>query len=466
MKTNSLFTCAAVLCVLSPGLAACDRAPDPAGNALQEHAQQHLDATYVCTMHPKVSSDQPGRCPICGMDLVAKPRGPVAGGGGKEVLYWRHPHDPGITSDRPMKDEMGMDYVPVYAADGAGAAAGGVSVSSSVRHSLGLRTDPVEYGPLPRTVDAVGSVAWDANRLWHVHARAEGWLEHWNVAAVGDRVRAGQLLFELYSPAMATAEEEYLQAVRMGNAGLVTAAEGKLRALGVPGDSIARLKRERSASGRIPFHAERDGVVVSLAGRHGMYVGPTTEVLVVADLARVWVEAEVIASQGSWLRAGLPATVRLASEPGDAWQGEVTYVYPQVDAASRAQRVRLALDNPDGSLRPGAWASVRIVEADAAPVLHVPREAVIRSGRGDRVIVEEGERFRPRAVTVGHESEGQLAILAGLEPGEKVVTSGQFMLDSEASLAGELDRLEAPAAPPPHGGHQAAAPATNGGAGQ
>lgn len=461
MNTRSVLLLAA-FCTLA--LSACGRAPDGSPNALQEHARKHMDVSYVCPMHPKVTADEPGRCPICGMDLVDKTFAPAAEGGGKEVLYWRHPHNPDITSDRPMKDEMGMDYVPVYR-DGNADDAGGVSVSPSVRHSLGLRTGTVEYGPLPRKVDAVGTVAWDEDRLWHVHARAEGWLEHWNVAAIGDRVRAGQLLFELYSPAMATAEEEYLQALRMGNAGLVTAAEHKLRALGVPGDSIARLKRERTASGRIPFHAERDGIVVRLAGRHGMFVGPETEVLVLADLSRVWVEAEVIASQGSWLRPGLPATVRMASEPGEPRQGEVTYVYPQVDAVSRAQRVRLAFDNPDGSLRPGAWASVTIAEAEAAPVVHVPREAVIRSGRGDRVIVEDGTRFRPRSVTVGYESDGQLAILAGLEAGETVVTSGQFMLDSEASLAGELDRLDAPA-PAPHGGHRSAAAATDGGAGQ
>jgi Cu(I)/Ag(I) efflux system membrane fusion protein len=229
----------------------------------------------------------------------------------------------------------------------------------------------------------------------------------------------------------------------------------------VPSGTIARLKRERTARGRIPFHADRDGVVVGLSGRQGMYVAPMTEVLAVADLAEVWVEVDVIASQGAWLRPGLPAAVRVSSVPGRTWQGQVTYVYPQVDPVSRAQRVRLAFDNPDGLLQPGAWATVIVRQGDAAPVVQVPREAVIRSGKGDRVIVEEGGRFRPRAVTVGHESEGRLAILAGLEPGETVVTSGQFMLDSEASLAGELDRLQAPdpaqepagVAPDEHAGH-------------
>lgn len=442
---HTLARLAATLALVLPvlGLVACDRATEPTGSAVQEHAEKHLDPTYVCPMHPKVTSDQPGRCPICGMDLVEKQREPERSAE-REVLYWRHPHNPEITADEPRKDEMGMDYVPVYAE----AESGGVSVSSAVRHSLGVRTAAAERAPLPRTVEAVGSVAWDADRLWHVHARAEGWLEKWNVATVGSRVRAGQLLFELYSPTMATAEEEYVQAMRMGNESLIAAAERKLEALGVPSGTIARLKRERTARGRIPFHADRDGVVVALAGREGMYVAPMTEVLAVADLAAVWVEVEVIASQGAWLRPGLPATVRVSSAPGRTWQGQVTYVYPQVDPVSRAQRVRLAFDNPDGLLQPGAWATVTVRQEDAAPVVQVPREAVIRSGKGDRVIVEEDGRFRPRAVTVGHESEGRLAILAGLAQGETVVTSGQFMLDSEASLAGELERLQAPESQP------------------
>ena len=429
----------AAAAVLAVGPAGCERDPGSAGNAVQEHAAAHFEPGYVCPMHPDVRSDGPGRCPICGMDLVREKR--EAGQGAREVLYYRHPHNPEITSEVPRKDEMGMDYVPVYSGSGEG----GITVSPEVRHNLGVRTAAVEHGPLPRAIQGVGFITWDEQRLRHVHTRAEGWIERWNVAAVGDAVSKGQVLFELYSPAMATAEEEFVQALRMDNPRLVSAAARKLEALGIPASSIERLRQTRRAAGRIPFRAEDDGIVVELAGRDGMYIQPMTDVLVIADLSRVWVEADILASKGGWLGAGLPAVVTVESSPGREWRGEVTWVYPQLDPVSRAQRVRMAFDNPDGTLMPNAWASVIISEADPAAVLHIPREAVIRSGRGERVIVETAEgRFVPRAIEAGYESGERVTVISGLRAGEVVVTSGQFLLDSEASLRGELERLVPP----------------------
>jgi len=444
---NRLVTVAGLLAavaVLAIGPAGCERDARPAANAVQEHAAAHFDPEYVCPMHPDVRSDEPGRCPICGMDLVREEREePEAAQGAREVLYYRHPHNPEITSAAPRKDEMGMDYVPVYADAGEG----GITVSPEVRHNLGVRTAAVERGPLPRALQGVGFVTWDEQGLRHVHTRAEGWIERWNVAAVGDAVSKGQVLFELYSPVMAAAEEEFVQALRMDNPRLVSAAARKLESLGIPASSVDRLRETRRAAGRIPFRAEADGIVVELAAREGMYVQPMTDVLVIADLSRIWVDADILASKGSWLRAGLPAVVTVESSPGREWRGEVTWVYPQVDPVSRAQRVRMAFDNPDGTLMPNAWASVTISEPDPGSVLHIPREAVIRSGRGERVIVETGEgRFAPRAVEVGYESGDRVAVISGLRAGEVVVTSGQFLLDSEASLRGELDRLAPPGA--------------------
>ncbi len=434
-------------------IAGCQPEEAPRNPDVQEHVQAHLDPEYVCPMHPDVTSGEPGRCPICGMDLVREEPDSGSVGGSGEILYYRHPHSPEITSEVPMKDEMGMDYVPVYADEGSG----GITVSPEVRHNLGVRTAPAQFGPLPRQARGVGFVGWDKDRLRHVHTRAEGWIERWNVGAVGDAVQKGDVLFELYSPAMATAEEEFIQALKMNNARLIDAAERKLRALGIPAGSVARLRSTRQAGGRIPFYAEADGIVIELAAREGMFVRPMTDVLVIADLSRVWVETEVPASRAGWLRAGLPARVTVESAPGRQWRGQVTWIYPEVDPVSRAQRLRLEFDNSDGALLPNAWASVTITDPEPAPVVHIPREAVIRSGTGERVMVETAQgRYEPRRVETGYESDGRLAVLAGLERGEQVVTSGQFLLDSEASLRGELERLAPPGGSDSHAGHDMA----------
>ena len=399
-----------------------------------EHAARHFDPGYVCPMHPDVTSDEPGTCPVCGMDLVPK-RAPADG---REVLYYRHPHNPEITSPEPMQDEMGMDYVPVYPR-GSG---GGVVVDPTVRHNLGVRVAEVLLEPLPRFVDAPGFVSYDERRLRHVHSRAEGWIEVLNVGSLGDEVERGETLFEIYSPVLASAEEEYVQALRMGGEGLIAASANRLRALGIDDGAIAALRKTRTVGGRVRFRAPIDGIVVGLEARQGMFVRPMTDIVVLADLERVWVEADVLARQAGWMAAGLPAEVRVPGHSDRIWRGAVAYVYPEVDPVTRAVRVRLEFENPDGLLRPNSFASVRIIEPDPQPVLRIPAAAVIRSGRGERVIVEtENGRFQPRAVSVAYVSDGQAAIASGLAAGESVVVSGQFMIDSEASLRGELERL-------------------------
>jgi multidrug efflux pump subunit AcrA (membrane-fusion protein) len=406
----------------------------PRSETAREHLARHMEPGYVCPMHPEVTSDEPGSCPVCGMDLVR--RTPSASQGAP--LYYRHPHRPEITSPEPMQDEMGMDFVPVYPEPRAG----GVTVTGTVRHNLGIRVAQARLEPLPRRVHAPGFVSFDERRLRHIHTRAEGWIEALNVGSLGDEVRQGQTLFEIFSPVLASAEEEYLQALQMGGEGLISASANRLRALGIEESAIARLRKTRSVDGRVRFPAPIDGIVVGLDARQGMFVRPMTDIVVLADLSRVWIEADVLAREAGWIKAGLPAEVRIPGHPERVWRGGVAYVYPEVDPVSRAVVVRLEFENPDGLLRPNSFASVRIIEPSPDPVIQIPAAAVIRSGRAVRVIVESSPgRFEPRPVTVAFEAEGQAAIGSGLEAGEAVVVSGQFMIDSEASLTGELDRL-------------------------
>lgn len=402
------------MALILTGLGACDPGTrTPAPESVQDHALAHAQPGYVCPMHPQVRSDEPGSCPICGMDLV-------------------------LRQQEPVDDETTT-----------------VRISPQVRNNLGVRVAPVVLEPLPRVVDAVGQVAYDESRVRHIHARAEGWVQRVHVSSVGDRVGQGQPLVELFSPLLESAQEEFLQALRMGGNALVAASENRLRALGISKSEIERLRRERKVDGYIVFRSDMDGVVIKLDAREGMHVRPDTDMVVMADLEQVWIEADVLTRQAGWLAPGLPAIVTLDQSEARALSGELAYVYPEADPVTRAVRVRLSFANPGGQLKPNSFATVRIRERDAVPVLQIPREALIRTSRGTRVIVDAGDnQFQPRVVTVAYESGEMAAISDGLAPGDNVVVSGQFMLDSEASLRSELSRVSAEDERPGPDGHE------------
>ncbi len=424
-------------------VAACDSdkgsrlAREDAREEFVEHALQHTDPLYVCPMHPDVARDEPGTCPICGVNLVLVDTD-VADAAGREILYYRHPMNPTVTSAVPMKDEMGMDYVPIYD-DGGGA---GVRISPTVVNNLGVRTSAAEHGRLWKRIDTVGYVQYDESRVWHLHARAEGWIEGLRIDSVGERVSEGQPLFDLFAPALATAQQEFLNALNRGNQALIAASEARLRSLGIPAASIASLRRTRKPDANIRFTATADSVVTQLNVRDGMFVAPATNVMTLADLSSVWVVAEVFQRQADWVSVGRPAEVRLSARPGQVWQGEIEFVYPDLDPGTRTLQVRLRFDNPDEELKPNMFAKVVLFGGPLDDVVHIPIEALIRTGRVDRVILDMGDgRFQPREVVAGLESGDRVEIKAGLDAGDVVVTSGQFLIDSEASLKASLARL-------------------------
>jgi Cu(I)/Ag(I) efflux system membrane fusion protein len=413
----------------------------PAETAL-EHAEKHLDPNYVCPMHPQIVRDQPGSCPICGMDLVVvEPEAESAGAG--EILYYRHLHNPEITSDRPMQDEMGMAYVPIYDDGGGGA----VKIAPEVVNNLGVRTALVERSRLWRRMDTVGYVDYDESELVHIHLRTDGWIERLFVETLGDRVRKGDPLFELYSPDLVNAQQEYLQALASGNKSLIAASRDRLDALGVSRGQVDALARGGKVQQRVTVYSPHDGIVATLNVREGMYVKLATEVMSLADLATVWVLAELFEQETGWVEPGQPAEVRLSFQPGRTWEGEVDYVYPSLDPKTRTLRARLRFDNPDRALKPNMYADVPIYGGARRGILVIPREALIRTGREQRVILDLGDgRFAPRAVVAGMESGDYVEIQSGLREGERVVTSGQFLIDSEASLKASLKRMQSGAA--------------------
>jgi Cu(I)/Ag(I) efflux system membrane fusion protein len=358
-----------------------------------------------------------------------------------EILYWVAPMDPNYRRDQPGKSPMGMDLVPVYADEaGAGDA---VTIDPAVVNSLGVRTEPAEVRPLWRRIEATGYVGFDETRISHINTRVAGWIVRLPVAAEGERVSEGDLLFEFYAPELVNAQKEYLQAARRGDERLLAGAEDKLRALGMIPDDIQALAQRGSASENIRIVARQDGVVASLGVREGMYIQPNTTIMSLADLSSVWLQAEVFESQADWVADGQAAEARLEYLPGTVFSGQVDYVYPVLDPATRTLRVRLRFDNPDERLKPNMYARVSIYGRLKPRALSIPREALIPAPGNDRVVLSLGDgRFHVHEVLTGLESGDYVEILAGLEEGDLVVTSAQFLIDSEASLAGSIRRLE------------------------
>ena len=370
--------------------------------------------------------------------------------GERKILYWQAPMDPSYRSDSPGKSPMGMELIAVYA-DEVSEDPGVVMIDPNVVNNLGVRTAPVSVGVLSRLVETVGYVGFDEDTLHQINTRVEGWIEKLSIKSAGERVKRGQMLLELYSPILVNAQEEHLAALASGNRALHEASMERLRALGVSGREIEELHTTRTVKRRIRVVAASDGFVASLGVREGVFVTPNTEIMSIAGLDRVWVIAEVFERQAAWIRQGQSAEVVLDYLPGRRWQGSVDYVYPELDSKSRTLKVRLRFANEDETLRPNMFARVTIHGAETAPVVHVPREAVIRGGAFNRVVLALGAgRFRSQPVELGIESGDRLEIRSGLSAGDVVVASGQFLIDSESNIELALARMgDVPTAPAP-----------------
>ncbi|MBN8239778.1 efflux RND transporter periplasmic adaptor subunit [Marinobacter hydrocarbonoclasticus] len=364
----------------------------------------------------------------------------------KEPLYWVAPMDPNFKSDKPGKSPMGMDLIPVYEGGGqADDTAGTVRISPTVVNNLGVRTEPVIQGRLPNNITTVGYVAYDEDQMVHVHPRVDGWIETLFVKAEGEPVEQGKPLYTLYSPTLVNAQEELLLAMNRGNQKLVEAATERLAALNVPASLISRLRQSRDIQRTMTVYAPRSGVIENLNVREGMFIKPGDRVLSIAALDEVWVIGEVFESQLSAVEAGNRVQMTLDYMPGREWRGRVDYVYPEVNPKTRTARVRMRFDNEDGALMPGMFARLEVQGERGKRQFLVPRESVIRTGQSDRLVLalEEGA-FKSVNVSVGRVGEKYAEILDGLMPGDTVVTSAQFLIDSESSKSSDFRRMSAP----------------------
>lgn len=365
----------------------------------------------------------------------------------REILYWVAPMDPEYRRDEPGKSPMGMDLVPVYAGAAGEADPAVVSIDPTVVNNLGVRTALAERGALARRVETVGYVSYDEDTLQHIHSRVDGWIETLAVKASGDPVSNGQLLFQLYSPTLVNAQQEYLAALSGGNRTLIGASRARLESFGVTATEIARLDSERSANRLVSIYADADGYAAELGVREGIYITPATEIMSIAQLDQVWVLVEVFERQAAWISIGQQAEVELDYLPGQSWQGVVDYIYPELDPSTRTLKVRLRFDNSSQVLRPNMFARIKVFGSATDPVVHVPREALIRGGTVDRVVLALGDgRFRAQPVDVGIESGDRVEIRSGVAGGESIVTSGQFLIDSESNIESALMRMDEDAA--------------------
>lgn len=376
-------------------------------------------------------------------DTMTKSGTPAAGTtAARKPLYWVAPMDPHFRRDQPGKSPMGMDLVPVYPNSEDGSDASDVKIDPAVVENLGVRTVEVQRGEFAKRLEAVGYVAYDEDSVVSVNTRADGWIEKLAVKSMGDTVRPGQLLYELFSPKLATAEREYLTALTSGSQSLIAASGERMHALGFSAAQIAQLTRAREVSDRIARRADTAGVIVSLGVSEGAYVMPATQVMKLADLRVVWVLVEVDESDAALLHTGQDAVADFNAFPGQRWKGTVDYIYPDLSAVTRTVRVRLRFANSDLRLQPNMYGHVTLQAAAQQDVLTIPNEALIRTGQSERVIVALGKgRFDVCPVKSGLSSGDQVQILEGLRQGQSVVTSAQFMIDSEANVDSAALRL-------------------------
>jgi len=438
----------------------------PRAQKTQGPAQGEEKQLYSCGMHPEVISDKPGNCPICGMKLT--PIRDTAGETGqpqvegekkeREVLYWRAPMDPTEIYDQPGKSKMGMDLVPVYEGEEAGGA-GSIMIDGTIQQNMNLRTAPVERRDIERVIRAFGNVTYAQDEEYSVSTKVTGWIEKLYVNTEGQRVKKGEALLEIYSPELVSTQEEYLlaldnlkkletspyESIRKNAERMLRLTRNRLEYWDISDTEINKIEQTGEVRRTLLLKSQVDGIVTHKAVVDGDKVGPGMDLFHIANLDKIWVEAAVYESELALIKRGQKAELKLDQMEGKTFEGKVDFIYPYLDRKSRANNVRLVFSNPDLGLKPDMFATVRIYAPVAADSQAIPSEAVIYSGKREIVFVIRGDgKFEPREVKTGAESDdGFVQVVSGLFDGERVVVSGQFLLDSESRTREAIAKMRA-----------------------
>ena len=445
-------------------MAACEReAPlsaQPLEPIVQETAAQaageHEHVHYVCPMHPQIVRDQPGTCPLCGMDLVEKKIAPAAteDDGDQGQTHYVCPMHPQIVRDQPGTCPLcGMQLVE-KSHEPASSERPEVTLDAAVVQNMGVRTAKVRRGVVQTHVLTQGTVTYDEDRMIQVHSRTPGWIETLNLRTDGEAVKRKDELAQFFSPYVVQVQLEYIAALEdldlvklksidqtEANA-KVQSLRNTLKLLHMMDMDIMRIENYRTVQNTIPIVAPQSGVVTKLGVREGMYVEPEDTMFTIVDLSRVWVMVDVYEHQMSWIKPGLTATIRAPALRDRSWQGKIEFIYPEVDPTARTLRARIAISNPDQVLVPNMFVEVTISSAPKRNVLIVPRESVIPSGERETVVKAQGHgHFQPVEVASGIWAGSDVEILSGLQENDEVVVSGQFLIDSESSLRADFSRM-------------------------
>lgn len=424
------------------------------------YAEEAAAMKYTCPMHPQIISDTPGKCPICGMDLV-----PIAGlehkqemsapaqveaktpqaQSDRKVLYWYDPMRPEQRFDKPGKSPfMDMELVPKYADKSGSADAGGkpvVSISAENIQKMGVRTEKVVKSEFGGSVRATGIVMENERTRHDLFSQVEGRVEDLKYSAEGDRVKKGEVFYTLVSPELTALQNDYIAALSGGLKEMASAARKRMKLLGVDELTLDTLTKTRKPFDNVPFHIPADGVLAKLVIKNGYYLKAGDEVARIQDLSTVWIEAAVPEQDLALIKEKQNAKVRFSGNP-QGYEAMVDYIYPTINADARTGKVRLIVENKDGNLKPAGYVTVEFATATTAERVTVPSEAILRSSTGNHVIVALGDgKFQSRDVQTGAASADKIEILSGLKEGEDIVISAQFLIDSESSLRESLQKL-------------------------
>jgi membrane fusion protein, copper/silver efflux system len=379
----------------------------------------------------------------------------------KKPLFYRHPMNPSVTSPVPVKDDMGMPYVPVYAEDHTKTTEvpGTVKIDPITVQNIGVRATQVKKDVLSHVVRAVGRVDYDEERIVRLHPKVEGWIETMRVDKTGEKVKLNQDLLSIYSPQLVVSQQEYILAlhnlkaleqspikdIRRGAEELVHSSRERLRLLDVPEHQLYDLTHHHNIHKSLHIHSPAEGIVVNIGAREGQYVTPATEIYMVADLSTVWVYADIYENELPWVKEGDLVEMQVTGVPGRTFRGHLAFIFPYAEAKTRTIKVRLAFGNAELLLKPDMFAEVTIYASKQESALVIPSEAVIRSGTRKKVLVVRGAgKFEPRTITTGLSSDGRIIVLSGLAEDEEIVISAQFLIDSESKLREATTKLMGP----------------------